>query len=712
MDRLFSDTDFDNIVPPDGGYEQAKKRIDELRAELEHHSYLYYVLDAPTISDYAYDSLMRELQDLENAHPELIVSHSPTQRIGATPDSAFSPVNHATKMYSLDNAMDTDELLQWMERLETTYGSIEYIAELKIDGSSIALTYEQGVLVRAATRGDGSVGEDVTANVRTIKDVPLHLRDSLLASLNSVEIRGEVYLSKQRFEEINEMQERNEAPLFANPRNAAAGSLRQKDPSITARRELSTFLYGRADTDWTIQGLEPESLPGTQFELLNVYRQAGLRTNPDVAVCATSHEVLEFCKTALERRFDLPYEIDGVVVKVNSFARQLELGYTAKAPRWAIAYKFPPEEKTTILREIRIQVGRTGVLTPVAEFDPVLVAGSTIARATLHNEDEIARKGVRIGDTIIVRKAGDVIPEVVGPLVGLRTGSEREFIMPTTCPSCGSEVWREPGEAAVRCENSSCPDQLVERLIHWVSRGAADIEGMGTETIQRLVAVGLVHDVADFYVLTFEQLAQLDLGRQKSDGTAVLFGEVMAAKVIEAIAQSKSRPFAKLLFGLGIRHVGATVSIALTNAFPSIQALSTASVEGLSSVEGIGPKIAASLHMFLALPENRTIIEKLVERGVVLEVAEAQQAGNSLAGLTFVVTGSLEQYTRDQAHDALRALGAKTASSVSAKTTYVVAGESAGSKYDKAQALGVPILTEQDLIEIIELGALPERLTR
>ena len=686
----------------------AERRADELRAEIERHAHLYYVKDAPEISDAAYDSLVAELVQIEERYPDLVRDDSPTQRVGATPDSAFAPVQHASRMYSLDNAMDLDELDHWLERtseaVQDEGGWPEYVAELKIDGSSIALTYEDGKLVRAATRGDGTVGEDVTANIRTVRDVPLRLRDTALAQ-GTVEVRGEVYLPKASFERLNAANEAAGSATFANPRNAAAGSLRQKDPAVTASRDLATFIYARGGGD-----APSSSVPATQSALLEELATAGFHTNPDVQVCATHDEVRTFCERALERRFDLPYEIDGVVVKVNDVRIQEALGYTAKAPRWAIAYKFPPEERTTVLREIRIQVGRTGVLTPLAEFDPVLVAGSTIARATLHNEDEIRRKGVLIGDTIVVRKAGDVIPEVVGPIEGLRTGAERPFEMPSYCPSCESPVFREEGEVAVRCMNAQCPAQLAERLIHWVGRGAADIEGLGAETIPRLLEAGLVSDIGGFYTLTEDDLAQLDLGRVKKDGTAVLFGRTMAAKVLAHIEASKRRPPAKLLFGLGIRHVGSTVSESLIGTFGSVRAIADASQDQLAATEGIGPTIAASIADFFSVPANRELLDRLERAGLSLEVAESDRASDALAGLTFVLTGSLEQFTRDAAGDALKKLGAKVSSSVSRKTSFVVAGDTPGSKYDKAVQLGVPVLDELQLARILSEGAIPTEL--
>ncbi len=525
-------------------------------------------------------------------------------------------------------------------------------------------------------------------------------------------------MPKASFERLNEEQDLAGSSPFANPRNAAAGSVRQKDPAITASRDLATFMYAIAD---------PRALGlGRQSEVLSWLRAAGFRVNPDVTACADPAAVHAFCAAALEKRDELPYEIDGVVVKIDSLALQDELGYTSKAPRWAIAYKFPPEEKTTVLREIRVQVGRTGVLTPLAEFDPVTVSGSTIARATLHNEDEIRRKDVRVGDTIVVRKAGDVIPEVVGPVIGLRPDGAAEWTAPTHCPSCGGPTWREPGEVAVRCTNVSCPAQALERLGHWASRGAADIDGMGTEIITRLSETDALHDVADFYTLTAEQLAALDMGRVKIDGSPVVLGATVAAKLVASIEASKTRPLSRLLFGLGIRHVGATVGEALASAFGSIDAIEAAArteppqpgaglsiaaalaADPLASVEGIGPKIAASIRAFFDNPDNVEVLGRLRAAGVVLaEERREPLRPQTLAGLTFVLTGALTRFTRDEAGAALKALGAKVSGSVSKKTSFVVVGEDAGSKYDKAVELGVPVLAEDDLVRVLESGEPP-----
>ena len=677
----------------------ASARAEALRREIEHHSHRYYVEDSPEISDAAYDALVRELETIEAAFPELVTPESPTQRVGAPPSEAFAPVRHSQRMYSLDNAMSFEELDGWFDRLEKDLGGREcgFVAELKIDGSALALTYRDGLLTRAATRGDGVTGEDVTANVRAVKSVPLRLR---VDGAGLLEVRGEVYMPKASFEKLNAEQDEAGAPVFANPRNAAAGAVRQKDPRVTASRDLSTFVYQIAD---------PRSLGlARQSEALEWLRRAGFRVNPDIRVCATRADVHAFCERAVARRHDLPYEIDGVVVKVDSFALQDEAGYTSKAPRWAIAFKFPPEEKTTVLRDIRVQVGRTGALTPVAEFDPVLVAGSTIARATLHNEDEVRRKDVRVGDTIVVRKAGDVIPEVVGSVPGLRPAGSAEWRMPDTCPSCDGPVWRPEDEVVPRCTNVACPAQRLERLLHWAGRGSADIDGLGNEIAGRLVETGLLHDVADFYALTGEQLARLDMGRVKQDGTPVLLGSAVAAKLIATIEASKTRPLARLLFGLGIRHVGSTVAEALAGAFGSIGALATAPADTIAAVDGVGPVIAASVRAFMDNPDNAAVLEKLAAAGVKLaEERSAPTRPRTLTGMTFVLTGVLSAYTRDEAGAALKALGARISSSVSKKTTFVVVGEDPGSKYTAALELGVPVLDETGLARVIDTGLPP-----
>ena len=688
-------------------------RAEALRREIEHHSYQYYALDAPTISDAAFDSLMRELREIEAAHPELVTASSPTQRVGGYVGEQFAPVVHERRMYSLDNAMDLDELDEWMERTaEACGGSLPPLCcELKIDGSSIALTYEDGVLVRAATRGDGTTGEDVTVNMRTVRDVPLRLRDeargAIAPGVETLELRGEVYMPKKSFEALNAAAEEEGRAPFANPRNAAAGSLRQKDPAVTKMRDLSTFMYAIADDG----ALEVEG----QWELLQWLRKAGFHVNPDVRLCATAEEVRGFCRECLDRRESLPYEIDGVVVKVNDFARQRAMGFTARAPRWAIAFKFPPEEKTTLLRDITVQVGRTGALTPVAELTPVVVAGSTVARATLHNLDEVHRKDVRVGDTVIVRKAGDVIPEVLGPVLSLRSPEARIWEMPSVCPSCGSPVVRDPGEVAFRCISIDCPAQALERLLHWASRGALDIDGMGEEIVSRLVECGRVADVADYYSLSEEELASLDMGRVKADGEPVRLGHTVAKKLVAAIEASKGRSFARVLFGLGIRHVGKTTAEAIAAAYPSMDALAAAGEDELAGIYGVGPKVAHGMWLFFRTPDNTSVIERLRAAGVTMAdeaVAVGEEVPQVLAGLTFVLTGTLAHsgMTRDEAGARLKAMGAKVSGSVSKKTSFVVAGENAGSKYDKAVALGVPVLDEAQLLNLLETGEVPREI--
>ena len=705
-------------------------RAAELRHLLDYHAYRYYALDAPEITDAAFDKLLVELQQIEAAHPELVTPDSYTQRVGGFVSEQFAPVTHMARMYSMDDAMNLDELDEWLQRTEDALGAgkVTYTCELKIDGLGVALTYQNGAFVRGATRGDGTTGEDVSLNIRTIRDVPMHLAEAALVHMaedrpTPIEVRGEVYMPKGSFARLNaEADAEGKAP-FANPRNAAAGSLRQKDPKVTARRDLATFIYAIADT----APLHVHS----QREFLDWLRSAGFSVNPNVSTCSTPAEVHAFCADALAHRGDLDYDIDGVVVKVDSFAQQAELGFTARAPRWAIAFKFPPEEKQTVLREIRIQVGRTGVLTPVAEFDPVLVAGSTIARATLHNEDEVHRKDVREGDTIIVHKAGDVIPEVVGPVLAKRPECALPWKMPACCPACGSPVVHEEGEVAYRCVSLDCPAQLKERLLHWVSRGCMDVDGIGEELVEKMIAAGLLHDVSDFYQLTVDDIAGLDTGRTylKDDkkkgvlaGQPILVGAKIAGKIVDELTASKARSLGRVLFALGIRHVGKSVGEVIARRFLTIDALVAASEEDIAGVDGVGPKIAQSVRQFLSVPENLAVLDRLRTAGLTLEedlsaeaartaaetgVSEDLAASQPLAGLTFVLTGTLENRTRDEAGAALKALGAKVTGSVSKKTSYVVAGPGAGSKLTKAESLGVPVLDEAALEQVLATGAVP-----
>ena len=764
---LFGDgVDIDTETPasadaaaPTDARAQAAARAAELRHELDYHAYRYYMLDAPEITDAAFDKMLVELQQIEATYPDLVTPDSYTQRVGGYVSEQFTPVTHMARMYSMDDAMDLDELDAWLQRAEDALGagSVTYTCELKIDGLGVALTYQNGTFVRAATRGDGTTGEDVSLNVRTIKDVPMHLSEPALAHMGAdrertIEVRGEVYMPKGSFVRLNDEADAEGRDPFANPRNAAAGSLRQKDPKVTARRDLATFIYAIADTD----PLHVHS----QREFLDWLRSAGFSVNPNVARCATPAEVHEFCAQALGHRGDLDYDIDGVVVKVDSFQQQLDLGFTARAPRWAIAFKFPPEEKQTVLREIRIQVGRTGVLTPVAEFDPVTVAGSTIARATLHNIDEIRRKNVREGDTIIVHKAGDVIPEVVGPVLDKRPADSVDWQMPEVCPVCGSPVVHEDGEVAYRCVSIDCPAQLKERLLHWVSRGCMDVDGLGDEIVDKMIAAGLIHDVADFYQLTVDDIAGLDTGRvyaitqkghKKGDiqydkngsprlkkdgsykrykteqvactaGDPILVGNKIASKVISELNKSKTLPLSRVLFALGIRLVGKSVAELLARRYLTVDALILATDEDMANIEGVGPEIARSVRGFLSVKDNLDVLERLRLCGFSLEenlMSEMQsksgQMGISsdlassqpLKDMTFVLTGTLEKRSRSEAGDALKLLGAKVTGSVSKKTSYVVAGANAGSKLTKAQALGVPVLDEDQLEEIIETGEVP-----
>ena len=710
---------------------QAAARAAELRHLLDYHAYRYYALDAPEITDAAFDKLLAELQQIEAAHPELVTPDSYTQRVGGYVSEQFTPVTHMARMYSMDDAMNLEELDEWLVRTEEALGAgrVAYTCELKIDGLGVAITYQNGSFVRAATRGDGTTGEDVSLNVRTIKDVPMHLSEAALAHMGAdrgttIEVRGEVYMPKGSFARLNAEADAEGREPFANPRNAAAGSLRQKDPKVTATRSLATFIYSIADT----APLHVDS----QHAFLDWLREAGFSVNASVARCTSPEEVHAFCADALAHRGDLDYDIDGVVVKVDGFDQQTDLGFTARAPRWAIAFKFPPEEKATVLREIRIQVGRTGVLTPVAEFDPVTVAGSTIARATLHNLDEIRRKDVRVGDTIIVHKAGDVIPEVVGPVPDKRPADAVEWDMPEACPACGSPVVHEGDEVAYRCVSLDCPAQLKERLIHWVSRGCMDVDGLGDELIDKMIEAGLLRDVADFYTLDADSIAALDTGRTyaKDDkkrgvaaGDPIKVGHTIAGKVMDELIRSKAQPLSRVLFALGIRHVGKSVAEVLAQRFLTIDTLAAASEEDIAACEGIGPKIAASVREFLSVPENLEVLQRLREAGLALEenlgvaVAQAAQetgvdadlaAGQPLDGLTFVLTGTLVNRTRDEAGAALKLLGAKVSGSVSKKTSYLVAGPKAGSKLTKAESLGVPVLDEEALERILATGEVPQ----
>lgn len=659
---------------------QAKKRVAQLREAIDHHSYRYHVLDDPEIADAEYDALVGELMEVEAAHPDLVTPDSPTQRVGAPPSELFAPVRHRSPMMSLDNCFSLDELQAWGRRAERGIGQADgFMAELKMDGVAVNLIYEDGAFVKGATRGDGRTGEDITGNLKTVRAVPLKLRGKHPKIL---EVRGEVYMRTDDFEKLNVALGEQGIKTFANPRNGTAGSLRQKDPKVTASRNLSLICHGVG----YVEGIRFKS----HSEALEATREWGLRTNPENKRLEDLDQVYDFCRYWQEHRHDVPYEIDGVVAKVDSIAQQDELGWTAKAPRWAIAYKFPPEERTTQLKNISVHVGRTGVATPWAQLEPVFVGGVTVSTATLHNEDEVARKDVRIGDTVIVRRAGDVIPEVVGPVTATRTGKERKFKMPKKCPSCGSDIVRREGEAASYCVGVDCPSQRVERLFHFAARGGMDIEGLGYKTIIDFVDRGWLRDVADIYYLDATKIIELES-----------WGEISVNNLMASIGTSKQRSLGNLLVALGIRHVGG-FAFQLAAEVGSLDRLMEITEEELLAIEGVGPVIARSISEFFAQERNREVIQKLRDAGVDPEEAPKKREG-PLVGKTFVITGTLEAYSRDEAQRAIEALGGKVTSSVSKKTDYVIVGESPGaSKYDKAVALKVALLDEKAFKKLVD----------
>ncbi|MGI6358907.1 MAG: NAD-dependent DNA ligase LigA [Bacillota bacterium] len=657
----------------------AMVRANELRQALHRHNYLYYVLDQPAISDAEYDRLLQELLRLEQNFPDLVTPDSPTQRVGAAPAAGFDSVTHRVPMFSLSNAHNPDDLREWQRRVREMAGErqLTYIVELKIDGLAVSLEYQEGRLVRGATRGDGVTGEDITSNLRTLPEVPLRLQAE-----RSLTARGEAYMPKAEFLRLNQQRMELGQPLFANPRNAAAGSLRQFDPKVTAARGLRIFLYTLADLD--------QELPPTQSASLALMEQLGLKVNHTRAVFDDIEQVIDYCLSWHERRHQLPYDIDGLVVKVNE--RQLYdlLGYTAKSPRWAIAYKFPAEQVRTKLLDIEVGLGRTGTLNPTAILQPVTVAGSVVSRATLHNADLIAEKDIRIGDTVIVQKAGDVIPEVVGPVLELRTGEERPFVMPEHCPECGTKAVRYPGEVAWRCPNASCPAVIKETLIHFASRDAMDIDGLGPAMITALLNQGLVHDVADLYYLQRDQLLQLERVGDKS-----------ADNLLAAIEQSKQNSLERLLFALGIRYVGARSAAALAGHFRNLQQLMAATPEELLQVPDVGEKIAQSISDYFAAAANRQLIDKLQAAGVNMRHQGAAASGDALAGKIVVITGTLPDVSRDQAKQLIESNGGKVSGSVSRQTDYLLAGEKAGSKLAKAQSLGVAVIDWAELQRLL-----------
>jgi len=667
-------------------------RADELRDAIVHHNLAYHQRDAPEIADSEYDALVRELAVIEETHPELAVPDSPTQRVGAAPSTLFAPVEHRLPMMSLDNATSLEELVGWGKRMERFIeGEVDFACELKIDGLAISLLYEEGRYVRAATRGDGRTGEDVTANVATVATIPRFLAAPGGAPPPGLlEVRGEVYMPTPAFEELNRRQADAGLRLFANPRNAGAGSLRQKDPAVTASRQLGFWAYQLG----AIEG--GPGLP-RHSACLAWLGELGLPVNPHAAVLATLSEVHDLCRRWQDRRHDLDYEIDGVVVKVDDLAQRRELGSTSKAPRWAIAYKFPPEERTTRLRAIQVSIGRTGKATPFAQLEPVFVGGSTVGLATLHNQDQVRAKDVRPGDTVIVRKAGDVIPEVVGPVLAARPDGLPEWPFPDECPACACPLLRLEGESDTFCTNVECPAQRAGRIEHFASRGAMDIEGLGEATVRTFLTEDLLEDVGDIYAIDLDRVRALEG-----------FGEISVTNLASAIEASRQRPLANLLVGLNIRHLGATGSQVLARALGHLDRIESAPADELASVEGIGPTIAASVAQFFANEANQAVVAKLRAAGVNLTGPATPQVDQTLVGLSIVVTGTLEGWSREAAEAEVKARGGKAPSSVSKKTTAVVAGESpGGAKLAKAASLGVPVIDEAAFRLLLETGQLP-----
>lgn len=663
-------------------------KIEQLRDQIRYHAHRYYVLDSPEISDAEYDDLLRALIAIEEEHPELITPDSPTQRVGASPSDLFAPVTHREPMFSLDNVESTGELEAWDDRSKRQLGMSPtgYVCELKIDGLAVSLTYENGALVRAATRGDGTTGEDITANVRAIEAVPLRLFGDAPAVL---EARGEIYFPISAFDALNAAQLEAGQKVFANPRNAAAGSVRQKDPAVTASRDLSIWVY---QLGFVEGGPEFER----HWETMEYLASLGLRTNPASAAVEDLGAVETYIAGIDEARHKLDYQTDGVVIKVDRLTEQRALGFTAKAPRWAIAYKFPPEEQITTLLGIEIGVGRTGRVTPYAVLDPVFVGGVTVTNATLHNEDEVHRKDVRIGDKVIVRRAGEVIPEVVGPVVSSRTGDEVVWRMPDNCPFCGHTIVLPDGEKVARCTGGlECPSRLREWLAHFVGRSGMDIEGMGYKTIDLLISEGLITDPADIFFLDPAAL----LGREG-------WGDLSVSKLMEGIDQARNRPVHRLLIGLGIRHVGGTVARALAREFRSVDAILSASEEEIAGIDGVGPTIAASVRAWAVAPDTAPLIEKLRDGRVRLADEEPDvKVGDLLAGVTLVITGTLAAYSRDESKAAVEERGGKVTGSVSNKTTAVVAGESpGGAKMTKAAELGIPVIDEESFERLLAAG--------
>ena len=671
---------------------EIRQRVEQLRQEINHHNYRYHALDDPEISDAQFDELMRQLRSLEEEHPELVVPESPTQRVGAPPAEGFAQVQHRLPMLSLANAFNPEELAAWHRRVSNLLGedAFDLVCELKIDGLAVSLTYEDGRLVQGATRGDGYRGEDVTHNLRTISSIPLSL---MSAAPNRLEVRGEVFMSKDAFARLNREREAQGEPLYANPRNTAAGSVRQLDPSMTASRSLEIYVYSVGDTEDA--GLWNGDAPATHWDALEKLRAQGFRISPHNKFCRTIEEVEDYYRQWLETVHDLPFHADGVVVKVNSFQYQEELGFVGREPRWAIAYKFPAEQAVTKLNDIGINVGRTGSLNPFAMLEPVVVGGATVKMATLHNEEDIHRKDIRVGDWVTVERAGEVIPKVVGPILSRRTEELPKFKMPTHCPICATEVVKAEDDALHRCPNAACPAQFFELLKHFVSKGAMNIDGLGEKWCAILIEKGLVKDLADIYRIERDDLLALDR-----------MGEKLATKILDNVEASKTRPLPRVLFALGILHVGSENADLLAGHFRSIDDIAQASEDDFTAIPGIGPKIAASIAAYFAVDANRAVIEKLRQAGVRLEREESEDtqmpAIMPLQGQVFCITGTLSGMSRSRAQARIKQLGGSATSSVTRKTTYLVVGEKPGSKVATAQRLGTEIIDEEALLQILE----------
>lgn len=658
--------------------DSVSNQVEKLRAELRRHEHLYYVLDQPEITDAEYDALMRELQELEAKHPELASPDSPTQRVGGKPREGFVKMRHSSAMLSLDNALNEAELREFDRRVRDLLRSApyQYAAELKLDGLSMATHYEDGALRRAITRGDGLVGEDVTENARTIRALPLKVSKKL----TKFEVRGEVIMLRKYFDKLNEERERLGLPKYVNPRNSAAGSLRILDPSITAERRLDYFSY--------LLLVDGKPAFPSHMESLQALEDMGFKVNRNRKLCGDVDELLAFCAENESRRYNLPYEIDGVVAKIDSIAQQDSMGWTAKAPRWAIAFKYPPQQQETVVENIIVQVGRTGALTPVARLKPVFVGGVTVSNATLHNEDEIERLDLEIGDSVIIERSGEVIPKVVR--VSKRGEHRRKFAMPKECPVCGGEIQRAEGEAASRCVNSNCPARLKESVLHFAARGVMDIDGMGNVLVDQLVDSGIVKGIADLYDLTLEQLLQLERMGQKS-----------AEKIIANIDRSRQQPLPRVLNGLGIPFVGERTAQLLANTFGDLDRIATADEDALQAAEEVGPKVSQSIRGFFHEKHNRELIERLRQARLQFTHEVKRVEGGALTGKVFVITGTLPNMSREEAKAKIEAAGGKVTDSVSKKTSYLVAGEAAGSKLTKAQQLGVTILDEQALLSLM-----------